>query len=158
LAEPGGILISGPVYDQIQNKLSVGFDYLGQQQVKNVAAPVMSYRVTLSDTIFGRPGFKGGVGPAPQAAHAGDAPTSRDSARSVRPVQDLAGRLADLPRPLRAAIVVSVFLFLINLFSELHEIWFHWPAMSILFVVLLWMGLRHNPVPEREENRRANRD
>jgi adenylate cyclase len=29
LAEPGGILISGPVYDQVHNKLSVGFAYLG---------------------------------------------------------------------------------------------------------------------------------
>jgi adenylate cyclase len=73
-------------------------------------------------------------------------------------VHGLSGRLADLPRPLRAAIVISVFLFLINLFSGLHEIWFHWPAMSILFVVLLWMGLRRNPVPEREEKRRVNRD
>ena len=42
LAEPGGILISGPVYDQVHNKLSVGFDCLGQQQVKNVAVPVMT--------------------------------------------------------------------------------------------------------------------
>ena len=45
LAEPGGILISGPVYDQVHNKLSIRFDPLGQQRVKNVATPVMSYRV-----------------------------------------------------------------------------------------------------------------
>src|SRR3954463_14432910 len=44
LAEPGGIVISAPVYDQVRNKLSVGFDCLGQQQMKNVA-PVMSYRI-----------------------------------------------------------------------------------------------------------------
>jgi adenylate cyclase len=158
LAEPGGILISGPVYDQVHNKLSVGFDYLGQQQVKNVAAPVTSYRVSLSGTTFGQPASMGAVEAAPRAAHAGGAPPPHDSARSVRPVHGLSGRLADLPRPLRAAIVISLFLFLINLFSGLHEIWFHWPAMSILFVVLLWMGLRRNPVPEREEKRRVSRD
>src|SRR5271165_943522 len=45
LAEPGGILISGPVYDQVHNKLSIGFDCLGQQQLKNVANPVTGYRV-----------------------------------------------------------------------------------------------------------------
>src|SRR5215217_9568978 len=46
LAEPGGILISGPVYDQVHNKLTIGFDCLGQQQMKNVA-PVISYRVAM---------------------------------------------------------------------------------------------------------------
>ena len=37
-----------PVYDQVRNKLSVGFDCLGQQQMKNVA-PVISYRVAMID-------------------------------------------------------------------------------------------------------------
>src|SRR5215813_11767904 len=53
LAEPGGILISGPVYDLVRNKLSVGFDYLGQQAVKNVTEPVPSYRIVLDGE--GRP-------------------------------------------------------------------------------------------------------
>src|SRR5260370_7808332 len=51
LAEPGGVVISGPVYDQVHNKLSVGFDCLGQQQMKNVVAPVTSYRVTLGGDV-----------------------------------------------------------------------------------------------------------
>ena len=45
LAEPGGILISGPVYEQVHNKLSIGFDCLGEQRLKNVANPVTGYRV-----------------------------------------------------------------------------------------------------------------
>ena len=45
LADPGGILISGPVYDQVHNKLSMGFDCLGQQHLKNVVNPVTGYRV-----------------------------------------------------------------------------------------------------------------
>jgi adenylate cyclase len=158
LSEPGGILISGPVYDQVYNKLSVEFDYLGQQQVKNVTAPVTSYRVTLGGTTLGRPESNNGVEPTARAAHAGGAPSPRDNAGSMTSVRGLSGRLADLPRPLRAAIVISVFLFLINLFSGLHEIWFHWPAMSILFVVILWMGLRRNLVPDRAEKRRRDRD
>jgi adenylate cyclase len=68
LAEPGGILISGPVYDQVHNKLSVGFDYLGQQQVKNIAAPVMSYRVTGTGTAVGRPGTQMAEKAAPKAS------------------------------------------------------------------------------------------
>ncbi len=47
LAEPGGILISGPVYDMVRNKMSVGFEHLGQQAVKNVTEPVISYRIVL---------------------------------------------------------------------------------------------------------------
>jgi adenylate cyclase len=158
LSEPGGILISGPVYDQVYNKLSVGFDYLGQQQVRNVRAPVMSYRVTLGGTTIGQFESEGAVKPAPRGAHAGGAPSPRGNAGSTTPAHGLSGRMADLPRPLRAAIVISVFLFLINLFSGLHEIWFHWPAMSILFVVFLWMGLRRNLMPDRADRRPKNRD
>ena len=46
LAEPGGICISGAVYDAIGSKLSVGYDYLGEQSVKNIEKPVRAYRVT----------------------------------------------------------------------------------------------------------------
>src|SRR5262245_53657424 len=45
LAEGGGICISSTVYDAIEGKLSCGFDFLGEQQVKNIAKPVRVYRV-----------------------------------------------------------------------------------------------------------------
>ena len=45
LAEAGGICISGTVYDQIENKLALGYKYLGKQVVKNIARPVQVYRV-----------------------------------------------------------------------------------------------------------------
>src|SRR2546422_8268119 len=45
LAEGGGICISGTVYDQIENKLALGYEYLGEQTVKNIAKPVRVYRV-----------------------------------------------------------------------------------------------------------------
>jgi adenylate cyclase len=157
LAEPGGILISGPVYDQVHNKLSVSFDYIGQQQVKNVSAPVTSYRVALSGTTPGPPESRRVVEPGLSATRHIDARSPHDKAGAKTHVQCLPSRLAGLPRPLRAAIVISVFLFLVNLFSGLHEIWFHWPALSILFVVLLWMGLRRNPVSERKEPSQTNR-
>ena len=40
LAEAGGICISGRVYDQVENKLDLGYDFLGEQEVKNIAKPV----------------------------------------------------------------------------------------------------------------------
>jgi len=45
LAEAGGIYLSGTAYDQVENKLSLGYEYLGEQSVKNIAKPVRVYRV-----------------------------------------------------------------------------------------------------------------
>ncbi|MBW7998534.1 MAG: adenylate/guanylate cyclase domain-containing protein, partial [Candidatus Glassbacteria bacterium] len=47
LAEPGGICISRPVYDQVESKLKLEYDFLGEQQVKNIAKPVRAYKVLL---------------------------------------------------------------------------------------------------------------
>jgi len=47
LAEAGGICISGTVFDQIKGKVSVNFEDLGPQQVKNIAEPIRAYRAVL---------------------------------------------------------------------------------------------------------------
>jgi len=47
LADPGGICISGTVYDQIKNKLALEYEYLGEQTVKNIAEPVRVYRIQM---------------------------------------------------------------------------------------------------------------
>jgi adenylate cyclase len=43
LAEPGGICISGTVWDHIRDKLPYSFEDLGEQSVKNIARPVRVY-------------------------------------------------------------------------------------------------------------------
>jgi len=45
LAEGGGICISSKVLDEVEGKLGFGFDFLGEQQVKNIDKPVRVYRV-----------------------------------------------------------------------------------------------------------------
>jgi adenylate cyclase len=45
LADPGGICISGPLFDQVEGKLDSVFDDLGTHKVKNIAKPVRVYRV-----------------------------------------------------------------------------------------------------------------
>jgi adenylate cyclase len=45
LSDPGGICISGSVYEQIKNKLALDCDDLGDQIVKNIADPVRVHRV-----------------------------------------------------------------------------------------------------------------
>ena len=45
LAEKGGICVSGTVFDQIEGKLGLEFDYLGKKDVKNIVRPVRVYRL-----------------------------------------------------------------------------------------------------------------
>jgi TolB-like protein/class 3 adenylate cyclase/Flp pilus assembly protein TadD len=69
LAEGGGICISGTVYDQIKNKLSLEYESLGEQTVKNITEPVRVYRVTL-DGVGAAP-----RGRSPEGQPHGGAPT-----------------------------------------------------------------------------------
>ena len=57
LAEPGGICISKTAFDHIVSKLPYGYDFLGNQTVKNIAKPVGAYRVLMDPrvTISGKP-------------------------------------------------------------------------------------------------------
>ena len=45
LAEPGGICISGGVYEQIRNQIVAAYQDIGEQHVKHVSAPVRVYRL-----------------------------------------------------------------------------------------------------------------
>ena len=54
LAEGGGICISGTAFDQIGKKLSFGYEYLGEQEVKNIEKPVRVYRVLTTPEFAGK--------------------------------------------------------------------------------------------------------
>ena len=45
LAEPGGVCVSGKVYDEVRSKLDLGFEDLGERALKNIARPVRVWRV-----------------------------------------------------------------------------------------------------------------
>jgi len=45
LADPGGICVSRNTYDHVKDKLDLGFDYLGEHEVKNIKEPVRVYKV-----------------------------------------------------------------------------------------------------------------
>jgi adenylate cyclase len=47
LAQAGGICISGSAYEQIENKLPLRYEYLGEHEVKNIAKPVRVYRAQI---------------------------------------------------------------------------------------------------------------
>jgi class 3 adenylate cyclase len=54
LAEPGGVLISGTAFDQVRNKLNLGYEYRGEQSVKNIAEPVRTYKVLTGPEAAGK--------------------------------------------------------------------------------------------------------
>ena len=45
LADPGGICVARNVFDQVKNKVDLGFEDMGEQEIKNIAEPVRAYRV-----------------------------------------------------------------------------------------------------------------
>jgi adenylate cyclase len=47
LAEAGGICVSGTVFDQIESKLPLGYEFLGEQSVKNISKPVRIYKALM---------------------------------------------------------------------------------------------------------------
>jgi adenylate cyclase len=49
LADPGGIMVSRTVHDQVRDKLSFSFEDLGEQSVKNIARPIGVHRVSLAE-------------------------------------------------------------------------------------------------------------
>ena len=51
VAEPGGICISGDVYNQVQNRIPAEYEDLGPQEVKNVAKPVQAYAVRFESMV-----------------------------------------------------------------------------------------------------------
>jgi len=57
LAEPGGICISKTAFDQIESKLPYGYEFLGDQPVKNITKPIGAYRVLMEPrvTVAGEP-------------------------------------------------------------------------------------------------------
>jgi len=135
LAEPGGILISGPTYDQVHNKLSIGFDRLGHQRVKNIASPVAIYRVV-----------QGGSMTRESKSQSDKRATPATSLHPAREAKNVLARIWEwylsLPRPIAVICAVVGFLFLINVFSGLDDIWFHWPAAPLLLIVVLWAIVR----------------
>ncbi len=55
LAEGGGVCISGTAYDQVDTKLDLAFDDLGEQRVKNIAKPVRVYQLRMDSEMADTP-------------------------------------------------------------------------------------------------------
>jgi TolB-like protein len=60
LADPGGVLVSQAVHDQVRDRLDLVFEDLGERELKNIAHPVRVYRL--------RPTANSAAQPVPEAA------------------------------------------------------------------------------------------
>ena len=50
-ADPGGICVSKTAFDHIETKLPLGYEYLGEKEVKNISKPVGAYRVLMEPRV-----------------------------------------------------------------------------------------------------------
>ncbi len=107
MAEPGGILISQQVYDQVQKKLSVGFSYLGERTPKNFAESVAVYSVGASD---------------------GAAAAAARPPRSPQSVKRRGGRAGFFATAARLGIILAV-LFVLDWMTG-EGWWVQWPALG----------------------------
>lgn len=113
LAEPGGICISGSVFEQVRKKLDIGFASLGPREIKNIAEPVQAYRVLIE-----------GRKPAAEPVTEAPPPASQETrGQSLEKWRRHAWRFG----------VILVFLIAINLLTSPGYFWFVWP--------MLYMGL-----------------
>ena len=47
IAEPGGICLSAAAYEQVRGKLEIAVADMGEQDLKNIARPLRTYRIVL---------------------------------------------------------------------------------------------------------------
>lgn len=117
MAEPGGVLISQQVYDQVQRKLSVGFEYLGEKRPRNFTEYVAVYRVS----------------PGGTSAHAAPRAPSRRPRQPAPPPDGLRQRVIRHAKLLGA---VWLLLAAIDLATG-GPVWAHWPAIGMATLVAL---------------------
>ncbi|MBM3517548.1 MAG: hypothetical protein FJX56_06645 [Alphaproteobacteria bacterium] len=117
LAPPGGVCISGTVYDHVRNKLPVGFEYLGRQSVKNMADAIPAYRVKLGGESAETE--KGEREAAAAAEPEGVAPARRRNGFSLPRVAGL-----------------IVLLFVVDVLTG-GGLWFYWPALGLSIALLI---------------------
>lgn len=135
IAPPGGIVISGPVYEQVRQKLAVGFDLVGPREMKNIAEPVSVWRVRVG-------GANHPSGMAPDAItvvsdppHGADAPSPEIGGDS--PWRAAAAWFASRPRWIKTCVVMIGLFFFINMAANPFVIWFHWPSIPFALAIIL---------------------
>jgi adenylate cyclase len=135
LADPGGIMVSETVFNLTNRHLSVGYDFAGEQKVKEQDEPIAAYRVRMpghqleADKAGAEAGRPGSTGPA--RATAPPRPATRPGTRLGR-WGSWFGR--QTPRAVRASIFMILMFAMINLLTNgFSQIWFVYPSIPFAF-------------------------
>jgi class 3 adenylate cyclase len=128
-APAGGIVISNTVYDQVRNKMPVGFEYLGDLEVKNIEAGVPSYAVRIGQQASEAAPATGRVEPAMAPANEPARPAAVTSAPGGRKF----GRIVLL------SALIALGLVAINVLSWNGIFWARWPLLAFAALAgLVW--------------------
>jgi class 3 adenylate cyclase len=125
-SKPGGILISNTVYDQVRNKMPVGFEFLGNLSVKNIDEAIPSYAVRIGEPAaqaasWGRQAAERAARPMPAMAEPG--PRSGVVLLGVR-----------LDRKQATLVVIGAALVAINLIASPQVFWARWPLLVFALI------------------------
>ncbi len=147
IAQPGGICVSGTVYDQVHNKLSLGFEFLGPRSVKNIAEEVPVYRLQTGVEVTAE-------AEAPKDRHSrhyhARGKRTRAEGSGGKSVEERAQRQVVRMRRFYRTLTwygsLIGFLFVINMLTTPFTWWWYWPALG-LGIPLAFQALRvFNPV------------
>jgi class 3 adenylate cyclase len=123
-ASAGGIVISSTVYDQVRNKVAVGFESLGQVPVKNIEGGVLGYAIRIGED-------------SALSAHAETA--SAETRIEAIPARDTA-KATPKWRSYGVLGAISAGIVAVNLMSWDGEFWAPWPILGIATLAALsWM-------------------
>lgn len=140
MADPGGIVVSGSVHDQVKSKLAIGFEPLGAKNVKNISDPVETWRISIGGANAERHGVTGsGAGAAPGTDDgAADGRGGQGRGAVEGPGGQLLAALQALSRwylaqgtRVRTGIAGIGFFLFLNILTGLDTLWFQWPSIPL---------------------------
>ncbi|WP_211907355.1 adenylate/guanylate cyclase domain-containing protein [Pikeienuella piscinae] len=129
MAEPGGVVVSGAVHDFAHKQLVVGFDFIGEQTVKNIAEPVRSYTVRMAGRNADEPDA-----PSEKIRLSDEDLFSKTGRRADR---ILAWVLAQPKKVRRSAAMIAVFFCINLLFTGIANPWFIFPSLPFALIIFL---------------------
>ncbi len=139
LADPGGIMVSESVYNFTHKQLAIGFDYAGENKVKNSESPVIGYRVRAGEN-------------QPSPSQSDQTAKSQDSTHTIEQIPperrfwDAAGQkitqfrewFQRQDRSVKISVSIIGFFFAINfLFTGIAEPWFIFPSLPFALYVAI---------------------
>jgi adenylate cyclase len=119
---------------------------------------VTSYRVAMGGERGGeRGGEAGGRRSSPVDDLSAGARPGRAPQEPSTGLRAAADWFASLPHTTAVLLTISAFLILLNVFTGLHRIWFHWPVAALLFVAILRTLGRRRRESNTEKGRPTSR-